>query len=203
MTFIEIDKAVVEAAWQHFTFLSTCKGKTPPRIIIGDGRIEMEKLDEKFDLIVIDAFSSDTIPLHLLTTEALASYSEKLTDHGLMVMNISNRYFNLAPILSLGASKIGLSSLVRLHYIEGEIDAVTLQKKYPYISSSFWVAMAIRPEVLSPLREMSWVELEPNSNLRPWTDDYTNPMRMLIGMHGTDMKPALAPKVRAAIEALQ
>lgn len=203
MTFIEIDDSVTKAAQEYFTFLSTCTGKRPPRIITGDGRIELNKLDEKFDLIVMDAFSSDTIPLHLITTEALLSYKEKLNENGIIVTNISNRYFNLAPILTVNADKTNMASLARLHFAKGEIRENILQSRYPYVASSFWVAMAIRPEVLSPLREMSWVELEPDSNLRPWTDDYTNPMRMLIGMHGTDMKPALAPKVRAAIEALQ
>lgn len=190
MTFIEIDQGVVDAARSHFTFLSECKGKTEPRIIIGDGRIEMQKLNEKFDMIILDAFSSDTIPHHLLTTDALTSYLDKLSDNGVMIMNISNRYFNLAPMLTRNAEAIGLHALTRMHYFADATGTQTVQDKYPYAAPSFWMAMSKSSSSLDLLRAMEWIELEPDEALRPWTDDYTNPIRMLV--HFNDFKMQIA-----------
>ncbi|HRI75547.1 MAG TPA: fused MFS/spermidine synthase [Alphaproteobacteria bacterium] len=190
MTFVEIDQGVVDVAKSHFTFLDDCTGKTPPRIIVGDGRIEIEKLDEKFDMIIIDAFSSDTIPIHLLTTDALRSYLGKLNENGMLVMNISNRYFNLAPILAKNAAEIGIYSRTRLHHFEDVEANAEVSRKYPFASSSFWVAMAKNRDTLMPLREMEWVELAANEKLRPWTDDYTNPMRMLMQLYPVKMRGA-------------
>ena len=190
MTFIEIDQGVVDVARRHFTFLNDGKGKAEPRIIIGDGRIEMQKLDEKFDMIILDAFSSDTIPHHLLTTDALTSYLDKLSDNGVMIMNISNRYFNLAPILTRNAQAIGLHALTRMHYFADAAGTMTVQDKHPYAAPSFWVAMSKSSSTLRVLRAMEWIELEPDETLRPWTDDYTNPIRMLV--HFNDFKMQIA-----------
>lgn len=190
MTFIEIDQGVVDVARSHFTFLDDCTGKKPPQIIVGDGRIEMQKLDEKFDMIIIDAFSSDTIPIHLMTTDAIAGYMEKLNDNGIIVMNISNRYFNLAPILARNAAEIGIYSRTRLHHFEDVEGNEEVSRKHPYASSSFWMTMAKNRSTLMPLRDMDWVELESDKTLRPWTDDYTNPMRMLYHFYPVQMKAA-------------
>jgi len=187
MTFIEIDQGVVDMARSHFTFLSDCSGKTPPRIIIGDGRIEMQKLDETFDMIIIDAFSSDTIPIHLLTTDALKAYLDKLSDNGILVMNISNRYFNLAPILARNAAEIGIHFRTRLHHFDDVEGNAEISRLYPFASSSFWVAMAKDRETLIPLRELEWVELGADKALRPWSDDYTSPMRMLFHFYPLQM----------------
>lgn len=190
MTFIEIDQGVVDVARSHFTFLDDCQGKTPARIIVGDGRIEMQKLDEKFDMIIIDAFSSDTIPIHLLTTDALKSYLEKLTPNGILVMNISNRYFNLAPILTRNAREIGIHSRTRLHHFDDVHGSEEIARRYPYAAPSFWMAMSKSDASLEILREMEWVELESDTSLRPWTDDYTNPVRMLVHFYPVEMKAA-------------
>lgn len=190
MTFIEIDQGVVDVAKSHFTFLDDCTGKRPPRIIVGDGRIELEKLDEKFDMIIIDAFSSDTIPIHLLTTDAIRSYLGKLDDNGMLVMNISNRYFNLAPILAKNAAEVGIYSRTRLHTFEEVEGNEEFNRRYPFASSSFWMAMSKNRDTLMPLRDMQWVELAADKSLRAWTDDYTNPMRMLIHLYPVKMRAA-------------
>lgn len=174
MTFIEIDQSVIDIARSHFTFLDDCTGRTPPKIISGDGRLEMQKLDEKFDLIILDAFSSDTIPIHLMTTNALDEYRKKLNENGIILVNISNRYFNLAPILTRNAAETGLYTRTRLHYF-GDAE----WNKHPYASPSFWVAMAQNDNTLMPLHDMGWVELEADKKMRPWTDDYSSPMLML------------------------
>lgn len=194
MTFIEIDQGVVDVARSHFTFLSDCTGKTPPKIIVGDGRIELNKLDETFDMIIIDAFSSDTIPIHLITTDALKGYFEKLSDNGLIVLNVSNRYFNLAPILARNAAEIDGYSRTRLHHFDDVERNAEISRLYPFASSSFWVAMSKKRETLLPLRDLEWVEIASDENLRPWSDDYTSPMRMLFHFYPLKMKRAEADK---------
>jgi spermidine synthase len=194
MTFIEIDQGVVDTARSHFTFLSDCTGKTPPKIIVGDGRIELQKLDDTFDMIIIDAFSSDTIPIHLITTDALTGYFEKLADNGLIVMNVSNRYFNLGPILARNADEIGGYSRTRIHHFESAENSDEINRLYPFASSSFWVVMSKKRETLLPLRELDWVELASDRNLRPWSDDYTSPMRMLFHFYPMRMERAEADK---------
>ena len=169
-TFLEIDPAIVETAQEQFSFLKDCNKGNPPRFIIGDGRIEMAKLkDEKFDLIILDAFSSDTIPAHLLTTEALEEYKSHLTERGIILANISNRYFNLAPILFKNGAIVGMFGRARLDGI----------RRTPYTTPSFWVAFSRHENTLKPLDHMDWITIPVLQGLRPWTDDYTNILRML------------------------
>lgn len=169
-TFLEIDPAMVTIAQEQFSFIKDCMADNPPRIIIGDGRIEIGKLkDEKFDLIVLDAFSSDTIPTHLLTVEALQTYNNHLTENGIILANLSNRYFNLAPALIKNADQTGMTGRVRL-------DRGT---RTGYTTASFWAAFAKRDGTLYALDDMGWNRVNVPQNIRPWTDDYTNLLRTL------------------------
>lgn len=169
-TFLEIDPAVEHMAQSKFSYLKDCNRGNPARVIIGDGRIEMARFgDKKFDLIVLDAFSSDTIPTHLLTVEALAEYKKHLTERGIILANISNRYFNLAPILFKNGEKVDMVGRTRLD--RGAHNAFT--------TPSFWVALARHENTLKPLDHMDWITLPAPQGLHPWTDDYTNILRML------------------------
>lgn len=161
ITFIEIDPAVIKIAQKQFTYLSTCG---MPRIITGDGRLALAKLEEKFDLIIIDAFSSDTIPTHLITTEALKIYADHLTLNGVMIFNLSNRYINLWYSLITTAANAGLDSRFILDI---ELDE-------PYAAYSQWLAVAPDNNRLKPLEKLGWIAIPPSKDLRPWTDDYTN-----------------------------
>lgn len=173
-TFFEINPAAISIASNTslFTFLSACKGKRPPRIIEGDGRLEMQKLpaSEKFDLITLDAFSSDAIPAHLLTLEALKVYLDHLNPKGILLLHISNRYFNLSKILAVNARELNLKSRVTLDN----------PKTVFYAVPSIWYVMA-RPGVsFSRLDAFGWDDVVPENNRRPWTDDYTNPLSVLM-----------------------
>lgn len=171
-TFYEIDPGVLEAAQDNrlFTFMSACKGRRPPVIILGDGRLELNRSNEKFDLIMLDAFSSDTIPTHLLTKEALQQYLEKLAPGGLMLFNLSNRYFDLATVLTRSADELGLKSRYTLD-LPGD--------SVPYAAASRWIVMS-RPEAsLDPLNDMGWVTM-PVVKGKIWTDDYTDLLDALI-----------------------
>ena len=112
-TFFEIDPVVLDYSQSGlFTFLERCAADEP--VVIGDARLELERMAPgSFDLLAIDAFSSDAIPLHLLTAEALDIYWRALAPDGVLVMHISNRYVELEPVLARLAQARGLHALVR------------------------------------------------------------------------------------------
>jgi hypothetical protein len=165
-TFFEIDPAVAAVATDPklFTFLSSCKGKHPPRILLGDGRLELEKLQEKFDVIALDAFSSDTIPAHLLTMDAIKVYLDHLNERGILLFNLSNRYFSLGSALARNAEEMGLKYRIKLD----------IPDDIPYASASLWFVMSRPSASLTPLDTVGWLTPAPPPDLRPWTDDYTN-----------------------------
>jgi hypothetical protein len=110
-TFFEIDPLVQRIAEQYFTFLSQCLGRH--NIVLGDARLTIrDAAPHSFDVIVLDAFSSDAIPVHLLTREAFALYREKLTSEGVLLVHISNNYLELAPVVAASGARDGYSMLV-------------------------------------------------------------------------------------------
>jgi hypothetical protein len=177
-TFLEIDPAVVDVARQKFTFLSKCISKRPPKIIIGDGRLELAKLPDKFDLLIIDVFTSDTIPTHIVTQEALKTYFEHISHGGILAMNISNRYFELWSVIATTASTLGLSAEMKADLSPGR----------PFYSSpSLWLVLSRSP--VPALAKRGWHPVRPSETLRPWTDNYTNLMAALsLGGVGNGLK---------------
>jgi spermidine synthase len=165
-TFLEIAPSVVRVTRDPkiFTFLSACKAKRLPRVITGDGRLELGRLDEQFDLIALDAFSSDVIPTHLITLEALKVYLDHLTPSGIILMHISNRYFDLSPLLAVNARELGL----KWRYAKKGPD------DFFYAAESMWFVMARSNVSLAPLDAKKWTAVPAEKNRRPWTDDYTN-----------------------------
>jgi hypothetical protein len=165
-TFYEIDPAVERIARNpaFFTHLSDC-GRSCS-VVLGDARISLraEPLRE-FDLLAFDVFSSDAIPVHMLTAEAIAEYRARLGSGGVMAFHISNRYLDLAPVLARGASEHGLSALIRRHRADGVAGRVGGL-------SSDWMVMAESPATLAPFASRGWTVVEPAA--RPWTDDFSN-----------------------------
>src|SRR5690606_11747831 len=160
--FFEIDPEVVRVAQnpQYFTYISDSKANIS--IAIGDGRLALRELDQRFDLLVIDAFTSDAIPVHLLTVEALDQYSSLLADDGLIALHTSNRYLSLETIVRSIAVENSL--VTRIRKAEGE------QDMYP----SEWVVATKNENNLSLLRNTAeWRSLREST--RPaWRDDYSN-----------------------------
>ena len=110
-TFFEIDPLVEHIAETYFTFLSQCLGHH--NIVLGDARLTIRNAaPHSFDVIVLDAFSSDAIPVHLLTHEAFALYREKLTADGILLVHISNNYLELAPVVAASGARGGYSLLL-------------------------------------------------------------------------------------------
>ena len=163
-SFYEIDPAVERIARRYFTYLDNCPARV--EVILGDARMSLARAPEKsaYDLILLDAFSSDAIPVHLLTKEALTLYLSKLKDDGVLAFHISNRHLDLKPILGRLALDAGLAALARIHRIHGSDE----------ISSSDWVVMAKKAAVIEGLSEKGWKPLEANPGARPWTDDFSN-----------------------------
>ena len=142
--FYEIDPLVVALAREHFVALDSCE----PRggIVLGDARLALAAEPAgRFDLLVLDAFSSDAIPIHLLTEEAFGVYLRALADEGLVVAHVSNRHLVLAPVLARLAAEIGLAGASRFRPVPVEERSRTLD--YP----SQAVVLAHSPERLAAL----------------------------------------------------
>ena len=172
-TFFEIDPMVERIARdpQQFTYLRDCPAQL--KIIIGDARLSLTKIhDRSFDLLVLDAFSSDAIPTHLLTLEALQLYLSKLAAHGLLAIHISNRYLDLEPVLGRLASQLHVAARIRS---DSEVtDEESDQGKF----SSTWVIFARDESALAPFRkDERWATLATGRDL--WTDSYSNVLRVL------------------------
>ena len=169
--YYEIDPAVVRIASdpQQFRFLSACTPDAP--IIIGDARLTvMREPDGMFDVLVIDAFSSDAIPVHLMTREAIAGYFEKLAPGGILVMHISNRFLELRNVLAAIATSERLAGVARLDKIAAEEMKVSMR------TSTEAVILARSPDEIEHFVDAGWDQLTAvnGSTVRAWTDDYSN-----------------------------
>lgn len=161
ITFYELDPAVVGMAKEQFTYLSV---RPAPRIVTGDGRLELQKETRKFDLIVLDAFSSDTVPTHLLTREAGEIYLRRLAPGGVILFHISNRHFHLeAPVTALGGA-LGLKSFLVMRSEPAE----------PYAKPSRWMALTRPGADLRPLTAAGWVRTRLPEGTGLWTDERTD-----------------------------
>ena len=106
---IEINPAIVQIAKEHFTFLDDCPSRT--RVHLGDGRLVLERMqDASFDILVLDAFSSDAIPAHLLTREAMQLYRSRLADGGVLAIHVSNHHLDLVPLTHNLTRDAGMTS---------------------------------------------------------------------------------------------
>jgi spermidine synthase len=138
--------------------------------VLGDARLSLVKAKPRdFNLMIFDAFSSDAIPVHLLTQEALALYLEKLADDGVLAFHITNRRLDLQPVLANLATGAGLVAWIQEHKATAEM------RDKLYTRSSTWVVMARNLANLGTIAsDPRWRRLEPREDLRTWTDDYSN-----------------------------
>lgn len=166
-TFFEIDPAVARIAKDPrlFTYLADC---TPgARLVMGDARLSLRhEADGGFDLLILDAFSSDAVPVHLITAEAFDLYRAKLAPGGVIMAHLSNRYLDLEPVLGRISMETGLFGVIQ-YYREGTNLAAL---NHP----SIWAVLARKPDDI--------MELAPDPRWQPlrgaksplWTDDYVN-----------------------------
>jgi hypothetical protein len=172
-TYYEINPAVVAMAENpaYFTYLKDAFGDSQRlRMVVGDARLRLlEVPDGTYDLLAIDAFSSDAIPAHLLTREAFALYERKLSRHGLLVLHISNRYLNLAPVLANLATDAGL-----VGYLRRDTAATDPRAAAIGWTPSEWAVLAKRDEACAVLAGDSRWERFPVRARPPWTDDFSD-----------------------------
>ena len=178
--FFEIDPLMIEIARERriFSFLERCAPGVP--ITLGDARLTLAQVPPgKFDILALDAFSSDSIPLHLLTKEAFATYRRALKPGGILLVHISNRYIDLNPVVAAEAKANNWFAALR-H--DSPTEALTAKGDRP----SQWIALSPDAAKLAQLTGKvdavkskyhdadQWIALDPPGKTRPWTDDYAS-----------------------------
>lgn len=168
ITFFDIDPQVEWIALRFFTFLRRC-GRSCD-VVIGDGRLAIgQQPDSQFDVLILDAFSSDSIPAHLISREAMDVYVSKLKPDGFMLFHVSNRYLDVRSLVVAALSDSGLAGRFRIDRDESAPGKV----------GSDFVIGARRIEDLGRIAQnKEWEPLAPNS-IRPWTDDYSNILALI------------------------
>lgn len=174
-TFYEIDPVVVSIAKnpRYFSFLSGCAPEAP--IILGDGRLTLGRApDASYDLIIMDSFASDAIPVHLVTREALALYLSKLTAGGIVLFQVTNQYMDLVPVLARLAADAHVAALMPGPRLE-----ISFEERLAMLPS-MWVAISRDASRLAPLiAEENWMPLPAPGPGRVWTDDFSNVLSAL------------------------
>ena len=166
MTFFEIDPVVIAVAKDTNLFTYLVDAPTVPRIVQGDARLSLAaEPNAAHDLLVLDAFSSDSIPIHLLTVEAIAEELRTLEPNGIIAFHISNRYYDLAPPISAALEQLGLTTLVRSglrHPVGPESTEIP----------SRWLVASRDPARLAEFRALGWETAPPAEH--PFSDDYSD-----------------------------
>lgn len=170
-TYYEIDPVVEYIAVRsgYFTFLRDCVPSA--RVVLGDARLMIAREpDQAFDVLILDVFSSDAVPMHLLTREAVRLYFTKLRPGGILLTHLSNRYLDLAPVLAVTAAEAGLAYLVRSDTVK-PAPGVAAHGSAP----SIWAVLARQPADLDGLlHHPGWQPAQARSGKRAWTDDFSN-----------------------------
>jgi len=168
LTFFEINPAVADIARDPHLFTYLRDSRADVHVVVGDGRLELQSAPARsYDLIVLDAFSSDSIPVHLLTREAVSMYADRLRPGGLLVFHITNATFDLRPVLEADANALGWVGVVGTR--SGDKDGGRL---------STWAVLAARTSDLGDIPgHPGWTPL-PSRSIA-WTDDYSSVLRVL------------------------
>ena len=168
MRFYDINPLVKDVANSQFYFLRDCPAAN--EVVLGDARLVLEQEPaQQYDMLVVDAFSGDAIPVHLLTAEAWQLYWRHLKPDGVLAVHVSNRYLRLAPVVALGAAASGKQARMVLYDGMEEEGA-----------ASDWVLVSGRAGLFEQPGVKESVEtIQPIVGLRPWTDDYSNLYRIL------------------------
>ena len=161
----EINPLALGIATSWFTFLKDCAGDH--QVLLGDARLTLESQpSQQYDVLSIDAFTSDAIPVHLLTREAFAVYFRHLKPSGILAVHVSNRYLDLVPVVARNASDLGKKA----------IDVDWEDEEEDYLSTNDWVLVSGDPAVFKDglFKSSSIKPAQVRRDLRPWTDDYSN-----------------------------
>jgi spermidine synthase len=185
--FYEIDAAVARLAadTRWFTFLADCRGST--RVVVDDARRALEREPDGFlDLLVVDAFTGDSVPTHLLTREAFALYGRKLADDGVLALHVSNKYLDFVPVVEAVAADGGWMGLVARDVDVG-FDAARIPSEWISLSRSLDSVKAIYGRPTSG--QWTWRPFAESTSRSPWTDDRTAVIEALWYRRGPRQNP--------------
>lgn len=169
-TFYEINPLVVKVAEQQFTFLRDSPAKI--RIVLGDARLSLERQrPQNFDVLIVDAFSGDSIPVHLLTLQAFQLYFRNLKPDGVLAVHVSNQYLNLEPVVAAAASVLEKEAVIVNHQVAAS------QGVYP----STWILVGSRNGFLgrAAIERAGEILAASRAGTQVWTDDYSSLWRLL------------------------
>ncbi len=168
----EINAEVERLARKHFTYLADSKAR--PEVIIGDARLSLEReASNQFNVLAVDAFSGDSIPMHLITQEAVRSFMGQVARNGILAYHVSNRFLDLPPVLAEIAEREKLMGVV----VEDPA-----QKDNTLHSSSTWVLLARNSEALKGIGDAG-IPLERKAGAPLWTDDFNNLLSVVKWKH--------------------
>jgi hypothetical protein len=171
--FYEIDRDVESIARTYFTYLE--RAASPVRVIIGDGRLELQKAPpQKYAMILLDAFSSDAIPTHLLTLEAFQTYKEKIKENGELVVHLSNRYLSLAPVVAKIAEKLDMTAVHMTYKAPSNLP--------PSITSSEWMVLLKDKERIEYYKSKGWIPRR-ITVFPVWSDNFTSILPIIKWEH--------------------
>jgi len=174
-TFFEIDPAMVQLARTRFSFLALCAPRV--RMVLGDARLSLRDPSRtpanSIDILAVDAFSSDAVPMHLLTREALHDYGRAVQRDGIILFHISNRYLDLKPVIADLAAREGWTARMMIYSPDEEEELLNA-------TTSVWIALSRNPETIARLAALSgedammWEEIRPQPGFAGWSDDHAS-----------------------------
>jgi spermidine synthase len=171
--FYEINPQVVDVANREFTFMQDTPAKI--EVVLGDGRLSLEREpDQQFDVLAMDAFSGDSIPMHLLTRQAMEIYLRHLKPGGVLAFQATNRFINIAPIVASLAAEFGLAAVLVSDFPENE------EGPNYWTASTDQVLVTSNRKLLEaePIHSVA-TEIAVPAGFRVWTDDFNNLLRVL------------------------
>lgn len=185
LSFFEIDPVVIAVATRPTLFTYVADAPSSPRIVEGDARLSLRREPEgAFDVLVMDAFSSDVLPVHLVTVEGLREATRTLRADGVLALQISNRFYDLAPPLAAALDRLGFEPLLRTGERTPTADE---DRTFP----SRWLAATRDPERRARLEAHGWSR--PSLADRPFTDDYANLLATLRWSHLAHAERGVGP----------
>lgn len=163
--FYELNPAVIQLCERHFKYLQNSMARC--EVVLGDARLSLEhEAPQAYDVLVLDAFSSDAIPTHLLTAEAFEVYLRHLAADGILAIHVSNKHLDLAPVVAAAAERFSFAGL----------KADTSFDPFKYRLAAEWILLTRDPRTTAwkGLADRHWKDLKTVAPVRLWTDDYSN-----------------------------